>query len=133
VIALSLLALLAGGMDDAPVQTPPQIMLGQCLDDAINNADYGECYSAAIDKADGELNAVWKLLMAELSEQPEAGESLREEQRKWIAFKEDSCSFYWDEGFGSMHRSIIGPACRLDVIEMRTGQLNAILIELEAQ
>lgn len=132
-IALSLLALLAGGMDDAVVQSPAHIVLSQCLDDATTNADYSQCYAAALDSADGELNAVWKLLMAELSDQPDARESLREEQRKWIVFKEESCSLYWHEGFGSMHRSIIGPACRLDVIETRTKQLNAILIELEPQ
>ncbi len=103
------------------------------METASTSLDFNDCYAAALQAADDDLNTVWKKLMAALEDQPEARESLRSEQRKWIAFKDESCSFYWGAGFGSMHRSIIGPSCRLGIIEARTAQLNIILSDLEMQ
>ncbi len=94
--------------------------------DATTSMDFSECYSQAIAEADRALNAQWAEVVKLLSEYPDTLEALRIEQRKWISFKEEACGFYWGEGFGSMHRSIIGPDCHLRVIEDRTSQLAEI-------
>jgi uncharacterized protein YecT (DUF1311 family) len=114
--------------------------LQSCLAAAQTNADYSACYATAVASADTLLNQQWRAILARYTPQ-QAGDSwpgqraqltrvrarLVAEQRAWVAFKEASCQFYWEPAFGSMHRSIVGPSCRLEIYRSRIGQLQTIL------
>ena len=91
------------------------------------NVEFSICYRDALQRADDKLNAIWKVALADVGGRTsEGGKALVAEQRAWITFKEKSCDFYWAKDFGSLHRSIIGPSCRLDVVNARIKQLEDI-------
>ncbi|MEE9433026.1 MAG: lysozyme inhibitor LprI family protein [Sphingorhabdus sp.] len=97
------------------------------------NFEFQKCYGEALKRADERLNLVWKQALSDVGgRDSEAGKSLVDEQRAWITFKEKACGFYWTKEFGSMHRSIIGPSCALDIIRARIGQLDEISSFFEA-
>jgi uncharacterized protein YecT (DUF1311 family) len=114
--------------------------LQTCLAAAQTSMDYSDCYTTAVNTADTMLNQQWRAVLARYTPQ-QAGDSwpgqhaqltrvrarLVAEQRAWVAFKEASCQFYWEPAFGSMHRSIVGPSCRLEIYRSRIGQLQTIL------
>jgi len=91
------------------------------------NAEYRKCYGDGMQRADDRLNAVWKVALADVGgRNSDGGRALVKEQRIWIKFKEQACGFYWTRDFGSLHRSIIGPACALDIVKARISQLEDI-------
>jgi len=118
----------------AAATVPQDAALEACLAVADTSAAFSQCYSAAIERSDDTLNSRWKRVTSLLSDYPpEAKASLLNEQRAWIAFKDKSCEFYWGAGFGSMHRSLIGPACRLQIIDARIADLDTIITSLETE
>ncbi len=105
--------------------------LDGCLSATQTDPGYTDCYGSAIDRADKQLNVQWKKLMSIVGgAKSEAGQSLIKEQRAWIAFKEESCNFYWGSNYGSMHRTIIGPSCRLNVYQSRIAQIDMYITNL---
>lgn len=102
------------------------------LDKCINaskgtNVEYSKCYGAALQRADDRLNSAWEVALADVGgRESEGGKALVNEQRAWIKFKEQACRFYWTRDFGSLHRSIIGPDCALDIVKARISQLEDI-------
>lgn len=99
-----------------------------CIEESKGtNVEYSQCYADAMQRADVRLNAAWKVALGDVGgRDSDAGKALVGEQRIWIAFKEQACNFYWTKDFGSLHRSIIGPACALDIVKARISQLEGI-------
>lgn len=134
---------------DAPTRAPEQIALERCLDGgALNNAQFQQCYGTAITQAEERLNTRWGQLLTRLAPSPETDadqarrlaefatqhrDALISEQALWTAFRAKACNLYWDEGLGSMHRSIVGPQCIFNVIEQRIVQIDDYLENFETE
>lgn len=61
-----------------------------------------ECIQRELEIQDRRLNTAYQALMKSLSEKRRA--QLRDAQRKWIAFRDANCSFYFDPEGGSAAR-----------------------------
>ena len=92
-----------------------------CVDKGMTDADYRECGSAWLQRADDDLNAAWKELRKLASE--ETAKWLLEEQRAWNTYKEASCMFWGSGEYGTMGTVLSFPPCRAEIIEARTAQL----------
>jgi uncharacterized protein YecT (DUF1311 family) len=102
-----------------------------CVAKGQTDMDYRECGGAWLERADADLNRMWKALRDITT--PETGKALLEEQRAWNAYKEKSCLFWASGEFGTMGSVLNFPACRAAVIEARTTELGSYLDELKRQ
>jgi len=62
-----------------------------------------DCISEEFELQDRRLNRSYKALMASI---PERRPELRDAQRKWIAFRDANCGFYYDAEDGSATRLV---------------------------
>ena len=123
-LAASMMLMLTpdGGYSDPAIET---CLAGDDSTDSLN-----QCWNEAIQRADEALAASYGAALAGLGgETSEAGGALAKEQQLWVAFQQESCSLYWSSTYGSLHRAIIGPSCRHDVIVARINQLRRIAEE----
>lgn len=114
----------------------PDPQLDSCMQKAMTSLDQSTCMSAALARADARLNVKWRKLMSHLKTgySAKVRADLVQEQRAWIAFKDKACLFYWNQpSFGSLHRSIEGPSCRLQIINERIADLENISIALSPE
>ena len=102
-----------------------------CVQKGMTDADYGDCGSAWLQRADAELNQMWHALREMMSE--ETKKVVLEEQRAWNAYKEKSCLFWASGEYGTMGSVLSYPPCRAGVIEARTAQLGQYLDDLKDQ
>jgi uncharacterized protein YecT (DUF1311 family) len=134
-IAAALALLFASTQSPATPPEPPEMTLfGQCIARGNDtNATYSQCYGEAIAAADARLEQRFALLRDSVSDQsdPQGGTSARAAvetgQSLWRAFFAQACAHYWTAEYGSMHRSIIGPQCSLDILLERIGQIDRLL------
>lgn len=101
---------------------------------ADNNLAYKECLGRLYEKADQDLNAVWKQVLASVdaadyltAEQRNAWKKeLREGQRAWVQFKEHDCNgavlYEWWGGTGAGGAIL---ACLLHLTVARTEDLKS--------
>lgn len=102
-----------------------------CMESAMTSLAMSDCASDWNKRAERRLAENWRLAMDTLEgKNTSAGKLLLGEQRAWIKFKDLSCDFYRGVGFGSLHRSVIGPSCRNEIIEARAKQLAQIAAPL---
>ena len=105
--------------------------------EAQTTIEIGDCVSKAYDKADAELNAVWKKVMATFEAndymptkiQKEWKETLLASQRDWIAFKEADCDAVGFEWFGGTGQGNAVTFCLLDHTTTRTKDLKARFLD----
>jgi uncharacterized protein YecT (DUF1311 family) len=92
----------------------------------------GECGGDWVEREDARLNEAWQELLAELPEESEA--MLRDEQRAWLAYRDETCLFYLDPMvYGQIGRNLSYPSCRAFIIAQRTAALNEILVSVAPQ
>lgn len=92
------------------------------LDMAVT-ADQYECQSRKFSKADGELNATYKELMASLEEARRP--ALKREQIAWIKEKESKCAKAGKEAEGGSMEGILINDCKIAMTEERVEYLHA--------
>lgn len=105
--------------------------------DAQTTIEIGECVSKEYDKADAELNAVWKKVMTSFKKNDTMPakdlkawkETLLASQRDWVKFKEQDCDAVGYEWFGGTGRSNALVFCLLDHTTARTKDLKARFFE----
>lgn len=99
--------------------------------DAQTTIEIGDCVRKAFDKADAELNEVWKQVMKTFkpndymtAEELKAWkDALLASQRAWVDFKENDCkavSYEWWGGSGASNAVMF---CQLDHTTSRTKDL----------
>lgn len=99
--------------------------------DAQTTVEIGECVRKAYDRADAELNAVWKQAMATVAradymapkDRKAWKETLLASQRAWVQFKEKDCEavgYDWWGGSGASNAVVF---CWLDHTTARTKDL----------
>jgi uncharacterized protein YecT (DUF1311 family) len=75
----------------------------ECLDKAGGiTSTMQDCIKGELERQDRKLNTAYQALMGSVSEKRRA--QLRDAQRKWIAFREANCRFYFDSEGGSAAR-----------------------------
>ena len=96
-----------------------------CVEKGETDMDWRECGSTWVERADAELNAMWRELRDTASEESMA--ALLHEQRAWIAYKDKSCMVWASGEYGTIGSVLYFPPCRARVIEARTGELGGYL------
>ena len=102
----------------------------RCIDEAHTNSEFRDCGFAWIDREDDRLNAAWRELLPRFEGMDQERAALVAEQRAWIAFKDQSCDFFWSEAWGSIGRDTWYAPCRAGVIATRTAQLRELARQL---
>ena len=102
----------------------------RCIDEARNGSEFRACGFAWIDREDARLNAAWRELLPRFEGRDSERAALVAEQRAWIAFKDQSCDFFWSESWGMIGRDTWYAHCRAGVIATRTAQLRALVEQL---
>jgi uncharacterized protein YecT (DUF1311 family) len=105
--------------------------------DAQTTIEIGECVSKEYDKADAELNAVWKKVMASFKKNDylpaeavkEWKDTMLAAQRDWIAFKEADCDAVGFEWYGGTGQGNAITFCLLGHTTARTKDLKARFLE----
>lgn len=96
-----------------------------------------ECATADFDKADKELNAVYKTLMATKTEEdkeaaaensPYGGQvdALKKSQRAWIYFRDAQCSLVGLQFAGGTIQPTMETTCQADLTKARTSELQKL-------
>ena len=92
-------------------------------DGLVTNWEFAECTRAEIDREEARLNRAWKALFPKIKEiSKETADVFLNEQRKWIAWKDESCKF-WQYGFGREGVVLHQGLCRAKVIRDRADWL----------
>lgn len=102
-----------------------------CMGKGVTNMDYRECGGAYLERADADLNQMWRALRELMSE--ETTKFMLDEQRAWNAYKEKSCLFWASGEYGTNGSVLSFPPCRANVIEARTAELGEYLDSLKDQ
>lgn len=126
--ALAALALVAVA-SVAGAQTAPD------CDNAITQGDMNLCASLDWQKADAELNAVYKKAMAQMratdSDLPDdlkgAADTLRDAQRAWIPYRDKACESYGFLARGGSMEPMLVYSCRADVTRERIKELQSLV------
>jgi uncharacterized protein YecT (DUF1311 family) len=95
-----------------------------CLDKA-GGATSGmqDCIREELGRQDRRLNRAYEVLMGSVPERRRA--QLREAQRKWIAFRDANCNFYYDPQGGSAAR-LGSDECVLTLTADRANELETL-------
>jgi uncharacterized protein YecT (DUF1311 family) len=88
-------------------------------------SDDKRCGEEWIMREQARLDATWKQLMEIVN--GGLAESLNTEQQAWLSFRDVSCSFKLDEGFGGAAGPTGYHACRAEVIASRTHALEGYI------
>lgn len=134
VLALPLLLALPGAGGAADWDLPPAAIDKACPD-ASSDAAIADCAAKAFEKADAELNAVWKDVLAAIV--PDGGSITAEiaaawkadlvaAEQAWNTFKDKDCNGarsyeYW----GGSGRSLAVTSCLYEYTAARTADLKA--------
>ena len=97
---------------------------GQCMDKASSTLAMSECINAETHVQDQRLNRVYKQLMGKL----DAGQqkSLRDVQRKWMAYRDGNCMFHVQASGGTMAQ-LEGGTCVMEMTRARAAELERVL------
>lgn len=85
-----------------------------------------QCIGNTMKEQDAYLNQLWVVLKAkfeERGENPAVFNVLLDEQRKWLAFRDASCRFYYDMD-GTIWRTVAA-SCRFEVVQARLRMLES--------
>ncbi len=91
------------GLTCAGAQGQTSTAYAACMDKA-GGATFAmqECISGELERQDSRLNAAYKVLMASVGDKRKT--QLRDAQRKWVAFRDANCGFYFDPAGGQADR-----------------------------
>ncbi|WP_409280241.1 lysozyme inhibitor LprI family protein [Pseudomonas sp. KCJK8751] len=97
---------------------------GQCMDKASSTVAMSECIRAETQLQDQRLNRVYKQLMGKLDAVQQ--KSLRDVQRKWLAYRDGNCGFHVQASGGTMAQ-LEGGSCVMDMTRDRAAELERVL------
>jgi uncharacterized protein YecT (DUF1311 family) len=102
--------------------------------DPQNQAEMNACAAIDFERADAELNRLWRDVIAgardmdreinrEFDQAPTSEQVLREAQRAWVTFRDAHCTYEGHEARGGSMESMIYNGCRARVTRERIAQL----------
>jgi uncharacterized protein YecT (DUF1311 family) len=99
----------------------PKIFFGQCKN-AGSNADITSCIGTDYEKADAELNRIYKLAFKGLD--AKAAENLRKAQRAWVIYRDTQCDAEYDKWGGGSGGPRAHLECLSRLTQLRTRELH---------
>ncbi|MBA6134188.1 lysozyme inhibitor LprI family protein [Pseudomonas juntendi] len=96
----------------------------QCMDKASSTVAMSECIGAETQVQDQRLNRVYEQLMGKLDAGQE--KSLRDVQRKWLAYRDGNCQFHVQASGGTMAQ-LEGGTCMMSMTRDRAAELERVL------
>lgn len=134
------LCALALGLAAAPSfsQTPPpaaqpapdaaiQEQLQTCVNNAEANMEFAQCYGTAAQALQTRVKQTSAALTAKMPSAA-AKRAFAKEEKAFAAYASTVCSFYYKDGFGSMHRSVMGPRCSANIWSERLRLLSSYYV-----
>ncbi len=88
--------------------------------------EMNDCAAAVYQQADGQLNAVWPQVKGYMDSLG-AGELLLDAQRKWLAFRDATCSAEIAPFGGGTLQPLIWYECLTRVTQIRTAELYGLM------
>jgi uncharacterized protein YecT (DUF1311 family) len=85
-----------------------------------------DCIAEELERQDRRLNTTYQTLMGSVSEKRRT--QLRDAQRKWIAFRDANCRFYFDPDGGSAAR-LASNECVVTLTARRAEELQNLKIK----
>lgn len=95
-----------------------------CMDKASSTVAMSECIRAETQLQDQRLNRVYKQLLGKLDAAQQ--KSLRDVQRKWIAYRDGNCQFHVQSSGGTMAQ-LEGGTCLMNMTRDRAAELVRVL------
>lgn len=131
---LVMLALLLTGATCALAQEDPPV---DCAN-AMSQADMNQCSYMDFEKADKELNAVYKDALKKAAEADQqaaemgpgyvgAVKALKKAQRAWIDYRDGHCDTMGYEALGGSMQGMLISGCQARLTEDRTKQLRELI------
>lgn len=124
IAAALVLAAQAAGSASAAHISPSDQAYRDCIDSHTSNYDWGVCGGAWQAREDARLNEVWQRIYPKLPAQSKA--DLLADQRRWIAFKDQSCKLHSNGDWGREGQVLGYPACMVDLIKARVQYLESL-------
>jgi uncharacterized protein YecT (DUF1311 family) len=96
-----------------------------------NEHTAGECYEHEIDRQEKSLTGAWEEAYAAIEKvSAVAAETLLDEQRAWVKFKDAACLVYESGAFGHEGARLQFGACKAVIIAQRVGALKALMQDM---
>jgi uncharacterized protein YecT (DUF1311 family) len=103
-------------------------------DDPQNQQEMNTCARIEFERADGELNALWRDVIAgareadreinrEYDQAPTSEAVLRQAQRAWVTFRDAHCTYEGHEARGGTMEPLLYNSCRARLTRERIDQL----------
>lgn len=102
----------------------PSPAYARCMDNASSTLAMGECLKAETQVQDQRLNRVYKQLLGKLPADQQ--KSLRDVQRKWLAYRDGNCQFHRMASGGTLAQ-LEGGTCLMDMTRERAAELERVL------
>lgn len=102
----------------------PSPAYARCMDNASSTLAMGECLKAETQVQDQRLNRVYKQLLGKLPADQQ--KSLRDVQRKWLAYRDGNCQFHRKASGGTLAQLEAG-TCLMDMTRERAAELERVL------
>ncbi len=96
-------------------------------DNAMDQATMNRCAHQSFEKADAELNAVYKKLQSRKMDDAQAGKLLIAAERAWVAFRDAECEFDAADNIGGSIYPMIYSGCLERLTKARVDQLDRYL------
>ena len=104
----------------------------ECVNSATTNTQRGECSEHEIDRQEKSLTATWEEAYAAMEKMSAvAAETLLDEQRAWVKFKDAACLFYESGAFGREGAGLQFGVCKAAIIAQRVGVLKALMQDMK--
>ena len=124
-IAAALLALAASQVaETVPPGSPSDRAYRDCIDTHTTNSDWAVCGAGWQSREDARLNQVWRRVYPGLPAQSKA--DLLADQRRWIAFKDQSCKLHSNGDWGREGQVLGYPGCKVELIKARIRYLETL-------
>jgi uncharacterized protein YecT (DUF1311 family) len=104
----------------------------ECVGSATTTTEWGECSEHEIDRQEQSLTEAWEEAYAAMEKMSAvAAETLSDEQRAWVKFKDAACLYYASGALGRDGAGLQFGACKAAIIAQRIGALKALMQEMK--
>jgi uncharacterized protein YecT (DUF1311 family) len=105
----------------------------ECLNSMTTNVQLEECSKQEIDRQEKSLTEAWKETYATMKKISErAAQTLLDEQRAWVKFKDAACLFFLSGDFDREGVVLRFGVCRAPIIAQRVEALKALMQDLSS-